>query len=40
MRYTEQQAREMIVETGLDLLRSGLTEPGEISVPASMTIRS
>ena len=25
MRYTEQQAREMIVETGLDLLRSGLT---------------
>ena len=25
MRYTEQQAREKIVETGLDLLRSGLT---------------
>ena len=25
MRYTEQQAREKIVETGLDLLRAGLT---------------
>ena len=25
MRYTEQQGREKIVETGMDLLRSGLT---------------